>query len=381
MLLSAKTNNRFAPRAIFAAVVIICFLGTSWALAATESSLRNTIKQEEAKAKNRRDSLKLLTDEEKTLNLDLAASEKSILELEKKLAEQRSQLSGLASASEAVQKDYDKLQGEQQKTERALSELLSTLWGVYTRRASIGGRNLESWPSIDREYYWTADLLKAIGKYQDELQAQERELAEIIGKRDTIGQEINLQMSGIEQQKTQLLQERIKHEQRLASVRKQRQSAESELQDTLRLIEDLNFDLKNLRQEQVSIDKAKGKLPWPTNGKIVQKFRPSGNNPIRGVGFATSGMADVRAVHAGKVMFRDTMRGLGLVVVLQHGQDYFSIYAFLSDSAVSLGQNVNRGQTLGRCGYYPAIQGNGLYFELRHHQQALNPESWLAKSG
>ncbi len=342
--------------------------------------MRDSIKQEEAKAKARQDSLKRLTVEEKELDSTLAASEKSILALEKSLAEQRKQLAGLAAAGESTQRDYDKLLKEQQKTERALAELLSTMWSLHTRRASIGGRDLENWPAIDREYYWTADLLRAIDGYQEELRKQELAVSEVLSRRDAIGQDVAEQMQRLDQQKAKLLGERIKYEQRLAMVRKQRQTAESELNDTLKLIADLNFDLKSARQANVAIDKAKGQLPWPTTGKIAQKFSPSSNPPVRGLGFATSGGADVRAVHGGKVMFRDTMRGLGLVVVVQHGQDYFSIYAFLSDCAVSLGQNVNRGQTLGRCGYYPSINGDGLYFELRHHQNAVNPESWLVKS-
>ncbi|MDL2285772.1 peptidoglycan DD-metalloendopeptidase family protein [Desulfovibrio sp. OttesenSCG-928-F07] len=353
--------------------------GASTLFAASESSLRDTIKQEEAKAAARKESLKRLTGEEKQLDKKLGEAESAILALEKQLAEHRKQLSTLASASENVQKEYNRVLKEQQKVQTALSELLATVWNLHSRREGVGGRDLENWPEIDREYYWTADILKAVDAYQAELEQKEQELTAVIGKRDAIGEEVAVQMQAVDKQKAALLAERIKYEQRLNAVRKQKQSAESELKNTLKLIEDLNFDLKNARQADLAIDKAKGTLPWPTNGKIAQKFNPAAKPPVRGLGFATASGADVRAVHGGKVMFRDTMLGLGLVVVVQHGKDYFSIYAFLSDCAVSLGQNVNRGQTVGRSGYYPAINSNGLYFELRHHQNAINPESWFKK--
>jgi septal ring factor EnvC (AmiA/AmiB activator) len=53
------------------------------------------------------------------------------------------------------------------------------------------------------------------------------------------------------------------------------------------------------------------------------------------------------------------------------------VYAFLSEITVNLGQNVVRGQRMGLAGYYPAIKGNGLYFELRYRQNAVNPEGWF----
>lgn len=348
--------------------------------AATANSIKADLKKEEEKAKARQSSLKRLTEQEKEANKSLAATEKEILALEKKLAEHRRKLSGLATAGAEVQKKYEALRAEQKKTELAMRELLYTFWGIYTHRESVGGRDLENWPALDREYYWTADLMRAIEKYREELAAQEAEIAVVVEEREVISRDVSSQMAVIDQEKARMLKERIKYEQRLAAIRKDRQGAEAELNATLKLIEDLNFDLKNIQQTSLPINQSKGKLPWPAKGRIAQKYSPNAANPVRGVGFATAEAADVRAVHSGKVMFRDTMRGLGLVVVVQHGQEYFSVYAFLSDSSVSLGQTVNRGQAIGKCGYYPAIKGNGLYFELRHHQNALNPEQWLVKS-
>lgn len=373
-------SSKYFPIIIAALLMAFCLVGAGAALAATESSIKTDLKKEEEKAKARQASLKRLTDQEKELDKTLATAEKDILALEKKLAEHRKKLSNLASEGEATQKKYEQLLAEQKKTELAMREMLYTFWGIYTRRVSVGGRDLENWPALDREYYWTSDLMRAIELYRERLSAQEAELGVVIGERDAIGRDIAAQMAVIDQEKAKLLNDRIKYEQRLAGIRKDRQGAQAELNATLRLIEDLNFDLKNIKQASLSIDKSKGQLPWPTKGRIAQKYSTKGANPVRGVGFATSDGADVRSVHAGKVMFRDTMRGLGLVVVVQHGQDYFSVYAFLSDSSVSLGQTLNRGQVIGRSGYYPAINGNGLYFELRHHQNALNPEVWLAKS-
>ena len=81
----------------------------------------------------------------------------------------------------------------------------------------------------------------------------------------------------------------------------------------------------------------------------------------------------------GKVVHNDVLRGFGTVLILQHGDDYYSLYAFLGNSPLQVGQDVAGRQQLGTVGYYPAIRGPGLYFELRFKQKAINPEQWLSR--
>ncbi|MCC8193850.1 MAG: peptidoglycan DD-metalloendopeptidase family protein, partial [Deltaproteobacteria bacterium] len=59
--------------------------------------------------------------------------------------------------------------------------------------------------------------------------------------------------------------------------------------------------------------------------------------------------------------------------------EYYSLYMFLSESPLSIGQDVERGETVGTSGFVTSLNGPGLYFELRHHQKAVNPEQWLRK--
>jgi septal ring factor EnvC (AmiA/AmiB activator) len=85
----------------------------------------------------------------------------------------------------------------------------------------------------------------------------------------------------------------------------------------------------------------------------------------------------VRAVSWGKVVYDDQLRGFGRVIIVFHGKDYYSLYAFLSQSRVKVGQKIEKGEIIGQCGYYPRIKGTGLYFELRFRQKAINPLLWL----
>ncbi|MDL2307153.1 peptidoglycan DD-metalloendopeptidase family protein [Desulfovibrio sp. OttesenSCG-928-C06] len=367
------------PLILFLAAFCLAFILISphGASAATEKEIIANLKQEESRAGERKNTLTRLTEQERALHSSLAAVEDNILKLERSLDEQRDKLRELAKSGEQVDAEYASLLAEKKKSELAMAEVLRALWELNSRRQGVGNRDLEEWTAIDREYQWSSDLLEAFDTQRAKLDEQRELLDDAVFRREALGREIEVAMVKIEEEKSAILADRIKFEQRLSTVRKQKQDAQAELNSTIKLIENLNFDLKSVRLASADIDKAKGKLAWPTKGKITRKFKPAANPPISGLGFATSSSAAVSAVHAGKVMYNDTMRGLGQVVVLQHGAAYFTVYAFLSESSVRQGQTVSRGQQLGKTGYYPAIKSNGLYFELRHHQKPVNPEPWL----
>lgn len=349
--------------------------------ATTEQNLKKTLLAEEQRAKARRDSLKRLTEQERQLNTGLAQAEDGILAIEKKLSAHRKRLSELDRDSDSAQNEYERLLKERRRTENSLRSVLRTLWELHSRKVGVHGRELEDWPVTDREYYWGAELFKAVNSYRVTIEEQELALDEVVSRRHSIGQQVTTEHAKMEMEKSALLEERIKYEQRLATTRKQKNDAEAELRNILRLINEINLDIKAQQGVSRDIAKAKGKLMRPSAGKVALRFNPNGNPAVRGLGFATSTGAPVRAAHPGVVMFNDTMRGLGRVVVVQHGEAYFTIYAFLSEISVNKGQNVERGQNLGKAGYYPDIKGSGLYFELRHHQSAVNPETWLDMAG
>lgn len=118
---------------------------------------------------------------------------------------------------------------------------------------------------------------------------------------------------------------------------------------------------------------------WPAEGaRVVEPFDPGADPPRRGIGLSVPEGAGVRAAAGGQVAHADVLRGLGRVVILDHGGQYYTIYAHLSETSVAPGDTVSRGASLGRAGYYPPAEGPGLYFELRFREKAINPGKWLA---
>ncbi len=129
----------------------------------------------------------------------------------------------------------------------------------------------------------------------------------------------------------------------------------------------------------------KGRLPWPAVGKVEVPFGKR-VDPDTGVVMSHKGLdlraglaEPVRAVFRGRVAFQGTLEGFGRVVVVDHGDAYFTVSAHLESFAVASGAEVEAGQVIGHVGDSGSIKGPYLYFELRQGRAAVDPTKWLAR--
>jgi septal ring factor EnvC (AmiA/AmiB activator) len=131
----------------------------------------------------------------------------------------------------------------------------------------------------------------------------------------------------------------------------------------------------------------KGKLDWPTHGVLVAKFgrqkHPQFGTTIlkRGIEIKADKTKEIRAVHHGTVAFADWFKGYGLLLILDHGDDYYTLYAHASKLLVSVGEKVKTGQVVGEVGDTGLTEEDSLYFELRHGTEPLDPLQWLKHLG
>ncbi len=127
--------------------------------------------------------------------------------------------------------------------------------------------------------------------------------------------------------------------------------------------------------------KQKGKLQWPGVGEVVRRFgrqkHPEFDDTIfsRGIELHPFG-AEVSAVYGGKVVHADDLRGVGKVVIVSHGEDYYTIYAHLKALFVAVGDRVKQGKSVGDVSL---TEKGRLYFEIRHRRKSLDPLAWLIK--
>lgn len=127
----------------------------------------------------------------------------------------------------------------------------------------------------------------------------------------------------------------------------------------------------------------KGRLPWPTAGKITHGFgtaQTEGQLQWNGVMISANAGQQVRAVHYGRVVFADYFRGQGLLVIVDHGEGYLSLYAHNQHLNKKAGDPVTAGEIIASVGDTGGQADSGLYFEIRFQGRAIDPMLWLARS-
>jgi septal ring factor EnvC (AmiA/AmiB activator) len=128
----------------------------------------------------------------------------------------------------------------------------------------------------------------------------------------------------------------------------------------------------------------KGRLSWPARGKITARYgssRQVGALTWRGVMIGAEEGGDVKAIYRGRVAFADWLRGFGLLIIIDHGDGYMSLYGHNQNLARGVGDWVERGDVIATVGNSGGEDSAGLYFEIRHNGVPDNPLQWCRADG
>lgn len=157
-----------------------------------------------------------------------------------------------------------------------------------------------------------------------------------------------------------------------------------------KLITKLTEEAKTRAKPSVALPKGpftarKGKLPWPTKGKVASSFGRQENPKFKvvtfnkGIGIRAPLGQKIQVIYDGTILYAGWFRGYGKLVIVDHGQGFYSLYAHASDLLVQVGDVVRAGQAIGRVGETGSLEGPQLYFELRYRGEPQDPLAWLAK--
>ncbi len=123
----------------------------------------------------------------------------------------------------------------------------------------------------------------------------------------------------------------------------------------------------------------KGRLPWPVDGKLLHPFGSRyelGDLTYEGIDLAAEAGTPINAIHHGRVVFADWFGNSGLLLIIDHGDGYMSLYAHNAQLSRKLGAFVQRGDVIASVGNTGGQRQTGLYFEIRHEGKAENPVNW-----
>jgi septal ring factor EnvC (AmiA/AmiB activator) len=209
--------------------------------------------------------------------------------------------------------------------------------------------------SIDRELLGIERVQSDQKEVLDQLNEQRRERKELLA---------------------QLSSQIDSEESRLRELERNRKDLELLIEQLADVLADIPADLGNRR----GVAQQKGHLRVPVKGPVRHAFGQQRTGGLKWQGWligAESG-TEVRAVAYGRVAFADWLRGYGLLLIIDHGQGYLSLYAHNESLLREAGAWVEAGEIISIVGSNPGSD-QGLYFELRKNGAAVDPAAWLAR--
>ena len=127
--------------------------------------------------------------------------------------------------------------------------------------------------------------------------------------------------------------------------------------------------------------RTKGHLSWPVQGRLAGEFgQPRGGGPVKwnGVLLEANAGTPVRAIYRGRVAFADWLPGLGLLIIVDHGAGYMSLYGHNEALLKESGDWVEPGDAIAQVGDTGGQARPSLYFEIRENGEPVNPHQWIA---
>ncbi|HIP52713.1 MAG TPA: hypothetical protein EYH03_01700, partial [Chromatiales bacterium] len=152
-----------------------------------------------------------------------------------------------------------------------------------------------------------------------------------------------------------------------------------------RLIDRLQQTLADIPvnvEESPPFAKRAGKLAWPVKGRLAIRFgapRKLGKLRWEGVFISAREGREVKAIHHGRVAFADWLRGYGLLIIVDHGDDYMTLYGHNQVLFRETGEWVAPGEVIALAGESGGQSRSGVYFGIRHKGKPVDPIRWCRK--
>jgi septal ring factor EnvC (AmiA/AmiB activator) len=315
----------------------------------------------------------------RTTDQAIAATNKAIRAIEAELTRTRAEL-------DRLEQEMTQLTAQRNEQAQLIAEHLAAAYRLSGEDFLKLLLNQEDPQRIDRmlryHRYFSAARTKAITAYQQTMLAIDANTAQTRTREAELGE----QETKLDAQRKELLSQRKGRQQLLASLGDEMKGKSQErsrlAEDRVRL-EKLIAELNRRAQAgSTTFARNKGKLPWPTQGKLAHRFgqqRADGLLTWQGVFIAAPEGRPVTAVAAGRVAFSDWLRGFGLMVIIDHGSGYMSLYAHSDVLYKRVGETVTSGETVAATGKSGGQTDSGLYFEIRHNGTPIDPITWLSR--
>lgn len=302
-------------------------------------------------------------------------------------ARERANTAALAS----LRQRHDELSARVARQKDALAQDARAAWMLGRQQ------QLRLWLSAD-DPQRAARVSRYFGYVQHDRQARLAQYGADLAAQESLAAEVANEQARLAEAREALAQ-RV---QELAEAREERRQAVRALASEVRSRED---ELRERQQDEAALkhlfgqvreafrdvppeavgsplSKRRGKLRWPASGRLAARFGSpvaEGKLTLNGIVIAAPEGSPVRAVHAGRVVFADWMRGYGQLLILDHGEGFLTVYGYNETLARAVGDWVKEGDSIAAVGSSGGRSGAGLYFEIRQGGEPVDPARWLRR--
>ncbi|MBI4590395.1 MAG: peptidoglycan DD-metalloendopeptidase family protein [Candidatus Rokubacteria bacterium] len=365
-----------------------------------ERTLQQTqkqLKEERAKVVEARKRETSLLSELEGFELTVDKKRRELGALSRRISKMRTEIQGL---EEEIRRLETQRAGQQELLSRRLRAMYKlqkqggalpvVLAGDDPMTQAVQLRHLTTLATVDarliQEYRGTSEgLTERKGRVEE----QRRELASLRAKVDEERHEMDREAARRRGLLAKVREERAYHERmvgELSEAAKRLEALIRELQARQRRVAKLPPG-KGVEPPAIGFGTLRGTLPWPTDGRIVEAFgeqvhpRFGTRTFKRGVDIEAGEGTGIVAVAVGHVVYTGWFKGYGNLIILDHGNDYYTLYAHAAEIHVREGEDVRQGQVIGTVGDTGSLAGPRLYFEVRYQGRPQDPAEWLRRRG
>ena len=324
------------------------------------------------------------------------ALQDALREAEVQIGELDRQLGALSQERRALQQELNALDAEGEQLRQAQRQRTDTIdAGIQQLWLLQQGGGFRVWLGDQNPQ----DVARNLAYFQTLIEAQQQMIAEyelgleaIAENRSRTAQAetaLRERAAATEATKTTLTDQRETRQATLAQISQQVQDDQQRLNVLQRDQARLNALLSELEavaaatppEPRMPFADAQGTLAMPVSGTLKNRYGARRNADIRWRGWliAADEGEPVRAVHGGDIIYADWLRGQGLLMVVDHGEGWLSLYAQNHSLLRGVGDRVSAGDIIAKAGASGGSETSGLYFEIRHRGEPVDPGEWIRR--
>ena len=370
------------------ALLLACALGPQAFAQSDEEKTRKQLAQLEREIKRINNEISGASGRRDKLQQQLRQTELELAKIQRGMQDNRKGIAGNEEKLGKLGDEQAALETARDQQQARIALELKTAWQMGNQGQVKVLLNQESPDTVARMMAYYRYFFEARQELLDEFRATLTELAAVEQDIAQTLAELGQQQQALEQQAARLGKAQDNRRQAVASLNasiananeklEQKQADRKELERLLEAIEEA-VDQLELPDNYQAFKVAKGKMPWPLKGKPSNRFgrsRNEGKMRWQGVTIPAKEGTTVQAIHHGRVVYADWLRGSGLLLIIDHGDGYMSLYAHNQTLLRDVGEWVTAGTPVSTVGSTGGRDSAALYFEIRHNGKPTNPANW-----